>query len=144
MSYLANHFHTPFFAYVAPLVAFIAIAKSFFGHYLGASEGLQGLISKLLRDRGKTASHTQLKCSIELFMVLTCWAIATLNPNILKMIETLSGPVIAIFLFLMPMYAIVKIPAMRKYKTTYSNIFVTITGVLALSAILYGIWSAIV
>ncbi len=39
LSYLANHFHTPFIAYIAPFVAFIAIAKSFLGHYLGANEG---------------------------------------------------------------------------------------------------------
>ena len=31
------------------------------------------------------------------------------------MIETLGGPVIAMILFLMPMYAIQKVPAMRKY-----------------------------
>lgn len=144
LSYLANHFHTPFIAYLAPLVAFIAIAKSFFGHYLGASEGLQGLLSKFFRARGKTACHQKLKYCIEVFMVLTCWAVATLNPNILKMIETLSGPVIAIFLFLMPMYAIIKIPAMKKYKAPFSNTFITIMGILALSAILYGIWGAIV
>lgn len=144
LSYLANHFHTPFIAYLAPLVAFIAIAKSFFGHYLGASEGLQGLISKFFRMHGKTACDQKLKYCIELFMVLTCWAVATLNPNILKMIETLSGPIIAVFLFLMPMYAIKKIPAMKKYDTAFSNTFITIMGILALSAILYGLCGAIV
>jgi serine transporter len=144
LSYLANHFQTPFIAYIAPLVAFIAIAKSFFGHYLGASEGLQGLISKSLQTRGKNVGHKQLKFYIELFIIVTCWSVATLNPNILKMIETLSGPIIAIFLFLMPMYAINKIPAMKKYKSFYSNIFITIMGILALSAILYGVWGAIV
>jgi serine transporter len=28
------------------LIAFVAIAKSFLGHYIGASEGLKGLILK--------------------------------------------------------------------------------------------------
>lgn len=39
-------------------------------------------------------------------MLVTTWIVATLNPSILGMIETLGGPVIAMILFLMPMYAI--------------------------------------
>ncbi len=143
LSYLANHFHTPFIAYIAPLVAFIAIAKSYLGHYLGAIEGLQGLISKLLRTHGKVVCHQKLQTTIKIFIVLSCWAVATLNPNILKMIETLSGPVIAVILFLMPMYAIAKVPAMKKYSSPHSDTFIKIIGILAFSAILYGIWGAL-
>lgn len=44
LSYLANHFQTPVIAYAAPLIALVAITKSFLGHYIGASEGFQGLI----------------------------------------------------------------------------------------------------
>jgi serine transporter len=140
LSYLANHFHTPIIAYVAPLVAFIAISKSFLGHYLGASEGLQGLVNKALRARGKTIASKKLQQGTELFILLSCWLTATINPNILKMIETLSGPVIAMILFLMPMYAIAKVPAMKKYQGALSNIFITMMGIIAISAILYGIW----
>ncbi len=144
LSYLANHFHTPFIAYVAPLVAFIAISKSFLGHYLGAREGIHGLLAKWVRAHGKTVSHQKLNHFIEGFMVVTCWIVATVNPNILKMIETLGGPIIAIFLFLMPMYAIAKVPAMKKYYSPISNAFITIMGIIAISAILYGIWGSIV
>ena len=42
LSYLANHFDNPTIAFAAPLIAFVAIAKSFLGHYIGASEGPQG------------------------------------------------------------------------------------------------------
>lgn len=142
LSYLANHFHTPFIAYIAPLVAFIAISKSYLGHYLGAIEGLQGLISKLLKTHGQTVCHQKLQYTIKTFIVLSCWIVATLNPNILKMIETLSGPVIAVILFLMPMYAIAKIPAMKKYSSPHSDAFIKLIGILAFSAILYGIWGA--
>ena len=144
LSYLANHFHTPIIAYVAPLVAFIAISKSFFGHYLGASEGLHGLLAKSMRARGKHVSHKTLQRFIELFILLTCWAVATINPNILKMIETLGGPVIAMILFLMPMYAIAKVPAMKKYKCLQRDTFITIMGIIAISAILYGIWGSMI
>lgn len=139
LSYLANHFHTPVIAYIAPLIAFIAIAKSFLGHYLGASEGLHGLIMKSLRSRGKTISNKRLQHLIEGFMIITCWVVATMNPSILGMIETLGGPIIAIILFLMPMYAISKVPAMKKYRQPISNIFITFMGLIAISAIIYGL-----
>jgi len=140
LSYLANHFHTPFIAYVAPFVAFIAISKSFFGHYLGAREGLNGLLTKVAMVRGQTLNTKHINHGIELFMILTCWLVATINPSILKMIETMGGPIIAIILFLMPMYAINKIPVMQKYSKPWINAFVTVMGIIAISAILYGIW----
>ncbi|KTD74333.1 serine/threonine transporter [Legionella tucsonensis] len=140
LSYLANHFKTPLIAYIAPIIAFIAISKSFLGHYLGAKEGLSSIIVNMLKPTGKTISQYKLQRVIEIFMVITCWIVATINPNILKMIETLGGPIIAILLFVMPMYAIAKIPAMKKYKTDrVSNVFTTIMGIIAISAILYGL-----
>jgi serine transporter len=138
LSYLANHFHTPLMAYIAPLIAFIAIAKSFLGHYLGASEGLQGLIMKGI-ERKNTFGVKSLRYFIEGFMIITCWLIATLNPSILGMIETLGGPVIAIILFLMPLYAILKVPAMKKFQHPSRNIFIALIGFIAISAILYGV-----
>lgn len=139
LSYLANHLNTPIIAYIAPLIALIAISKSFLGHYLGAKEGLSGIIVKSFKSSGKELCKNKLRTSIELFMVLTCWIVATLNPNILKMIETLGGPVIATLLFIMPMYAIAKVPAMSQYKNKISNVFVTLLGIISISAIVYGL-----
>lgn len=139
LSYLANHFNTPLIAFIAPLIAFIAISKSFLGHYLGAKEGLSGIIVKSLKSSGKTINEKPLERIIEMFMILTCWAIATINPNILNMIETLGGPVIALLLFIMPMYAITRVPAMKKYANQTSNIFITVIGVISISAIIYGL-----
>ncbi|MBW7982287.1 HAAAP family serine/threonine permease [Enterobacillus tribolii] len=137
LSYLANHFNTPVLALVAPLIAFVAITKSFLGHYLGAREGFNGLVIKSLRGRGKSIEIGKLNKITALFMLVTTWIVATLNPSILGMIETLGGPVIATILFLMPMYAIHKVPAMRKYSGHISNVFVVVMGLIAISAILY-------
>ncbi|OLF55962.1 serine/threonine transporter [Pseudomonas chlororaphis] len=137
LSYLANHFQTPVIAYAAPLIALVAITKSFLGHYIGASEGFQGLIVKGLRGRGRALSSRALERCTALFMVLTCWAVATFNPSILGMIETLGGPVIACLLFLMPMYAIRRVPSLRQYSGRLSNLFVVLVGLIALSAIIY-------
>ena len=135
LSYLANHFSNPTIAFMAPLIAFVAIAKSFLGHYIGASEGLKGLVAKtgyrpapLLLDRMTAA-----------LMLVVCWAVATLNPSILGMIETLGGPIITALLFLMPMYAIHKVPAMRPYAGKASNVFVVIVGLVSISALAYSL-----
>ncbi|WP_426132733.1 serine/threonine transporter [Pseudomonas sp. PWP3-1b2] len=139
LSYLANHFQTPVIAYAAPLIALVAITKSFLGHYIGASEGFQGLIVKSLRGRNRSLSAKWLERSTALFMVLTCWAVATFNPSILGMIETMGGPIIACLLFLMPMYAIHRVPALRQYSGQASNVFVVVIGLIALSAIVFSV-----
>jgi serine transporter len=55
------------------------------------------------------------------------------------MIENLGGPVIACLLFLMPMYAIRRVPALRQYSGQVSNVFVVLIGLIALSAIIYSV-----
>ena len=137
LSYLANHFDNPVIATVAPLIAMVAISKSFLGHYLGAQEGMNGLMAKSLREKGKNVDVKQLNKVTAVFMILTTWAVATINPSILGMIEDLGGPIIAMLLFLMPMYAIAKVPAMRKYAGNLSNGFVTLIGLIAMSGIIY-------
>ncbi|SPY38146.1 HAAAP family serine/threonine permease [Proteus mirabilis] len=137
LSYLANHFEAPVIAYIAPFIAFVAITKSFLGHYLGAREGFNGLIIKGMRGIGKNVEKDRLNKITALFMLVTTWIVATLNPSILGMIETLGDPIIAMLLFLMPMYAIRKVPAMKKYQGHISNVFVVIMGLIAISAVFY-------
>lgn len=140
LSYLANHFQTPFLDWVAPIVAFIAISKSFLGHYLGAREGFNGVVLKTMHYFGKSAEEKTLnKCAL-FFMFVTAWIISTLNPSILGMIESIGGPVLAMILFLMPMYAIHTIPSLAKYKGKLSNIFIVIMGCIAISAAVYNLF----
>jgi len=134
LSYLANHFSNPMIAFAAPLIAFVAIAKSFLGHYIGASEGFKGLVAK----SGRRPAAKTLDRITAAFMLVVCWLVATLNPSILGMIETLGGPVIAALLFLMPMIAIARVPAMRRYAGQWSNGFVTVIGLVSISAL---VWS---
>lgn len=137
LSYLANKFHNPLMAAAAPLIAFVAISKSFLGHYLGAQEGLNGLITKALRERGKYVNSHRLNRITALFVILTSWWAATVNPSILGMIEILGGPIIALLLFLMPMYAMRAVPAMRPFAGKLSNVFVTAIGLITIFAIFY-------
>jgi serine transporter len=53
------------------------------------------------------------------------------------MIEALGGPVIAAILYLMPMYAVYKVPALKAYRGRLSNIFVIVAGLMSMTAIFY-------
>ncbi|MGC9494517.1 aromatic amino acid transport family protein, partial [Vibrio genomosp. F10] len=112
LSYLANIHESPFISILGPFVAFAAITSSYFGHFLGAQEGLVGLA----KSRTK-ASEAKIEKGSLIFIVLTTWAVAIINPDILGMIEELGAPMIAAILFLMPIFAMNKVPAMAKYKT---------------------------
>ena len=139
LSYLANRFNSPVIEYIGPPIAFIAMAKSFLGHYLGGKEGFNGVVNKLLRSCDKTISPAKLDKIAIGFMFITAWGIATLNPSILGLIESLGGPILAILLFLMPMYAIHKLPALAKYRGKLSNVFIVIMGLIAISAAIYNL-----
>lgn len=128
LSYLANHLGTPVIAYAAPIIALVAISKSFLGHFIGAQEGARGLIG----NRGGMADVLA-----SLLIFIACWATATLDPSILSLIESLGGPVIAVLLFLVPMAAVAMVPALARFKGQPSNLFVVIVGIVAVSATLY-------
>ncbi|WP_413739222.1 aromatic amino acid transport family protein [Sodalis sp. RH21] len=137
LSFLANHFSSPLIGFIAPTIAFVAITKSFLGHYLGAREGFAGLLVQSLRKRGRTINATALNRLTGIFMLVSTWLVATLNPSILGIIEILGGPVVAILLFLLPIYAINNVPAMARYRGAASNVFVWVIGWMALAAIIY-------
>lgn len=134
LSYLANIHASPLISYLGPIVAFAAITSSYFGHFLGAHEGLVGLVkSRSAMPVGKIE-----KISLA-FIVVTTWIVAIVNPSILGMIETMGAPMIAAILFLLPVFAMQKVPAMAKYKTsTPVQIFTVICGLAAISSVIYG------
>jgi serine transporter len=99
------------------------------------------LIVKVMRGAdNKPVNRKKIDVFTVVFMILTIWLVATLNPSILGMIESLGGPIIATILFIMPMYAVKNVPAMKKYSGTISNAFVLVMGLIAISAILYGLF----
>lgn len=134
LSYLANIHASPLISYLGPIVAFAAITSSYFGHFLGAHEGLVGLV----KSRSAMPVSKIEKISLA-FIVVTTWIVAIVNPSILGMIETMGAPMIAAILFLLPVFAMQKVPAMAKYKTsTPVQIFTVICGLAAISSVIYG------
>jgi len=72
-----------------------------------------------------------------LIMFLAIWFCAVKNPSILDMMDQLSGPIIAMILFIMPMIAVYKVPALHKYRNRFSTLFILAIGSLAVFALLY-------
>ncbi|MEG9529828.1 serine/threonine transporter [Mannheimia indoligenes] len=136
LSYLANKFDNPIISYFGPLVAFLAIGSSFFGHYLGAREGLEGLVNQM--REAPIEPNKFRKITAVTFLVIL-WIVATINPSILGFIESLGGPIIAMILFIMPVYAVYKVPALARFKNEFGQIFVLVMGCIAISAIVYGL-----
>ncbi|EFE5769390.1 threonine/serine transporter TdcC [Escherichia coli] len=147
LSYLANHFasmtgtKTTFaitLEYAASIIALVAIFKSFFGHYLGTLEGLNGLILKFGYKGDKTkVSLGKLNTISMIFIMGSTWVVAYANPNILDLIEAMGAPIIASLLCLLPMYAIRKAPSLAKYRGRLDNVFVTVIGLLTILNIVY-------
>lgn len=132
LSYLANATDNPFIATLGPLVAFVAITSSFLGHFLGARESLNGLLTKNSNLPQRRAD----KISVAVLFI-SIWIAAILNPSILGMMEALSGPVIAMILFIMPMIAVYKIESLKQYRGKLSTYFILMTGVVAVSALIF-------
>lgn len=136
LSYFANKLDNPIISYGAPLVAFLAILSSFFGHYFGAREGLNGIVRKAIKMSGNENPNLKaISIFTTIFMYVTMIWVAYVNPSILGFIEDLGGPIIAVILFLMPVYAIYRVKAMEKWKNPALDAFVVITGFLAISSI---------
>ncbi|PFG58285.1 serine transporter [Vibrio sp. ES.051] len=136
LSYLANATDNPFIATLGPLVAFVAITSSFLGHFLGARESLNGLITK-----HSNLPKQRVECISVVILFFSIWATAIMNPSILGMMEALSGPVIAMILFIMPMLAVYKIDALKQYRNNRSTYFVLMTGIIAVSALVFSLFS---
>ncbi len=136
LSALANKFSNPLIAYVGPLIAILAMSKSFLGTSMGVSEGTVSMVSGACQGLGLSLKESTIVrvSSVILFMVTAL--ITYLNPNVLDIIERVSGPLIAVILFLLPACSIYRLPALKRYRGP-STLFVLVMGLLAISALIY-------
>lgn len=137
LSFLANELHAPFIEILGPIVAITAISSSYFGHWLGAHEGAVGIIRSNFKTEEKGISKQKVSLGVSVVLFICVWLAAIANPSILGLIETLVGPIMALVLFLMPMYAIHKVPVLAPYRGKIMNVFVVVAGIAAFSAIVY-------
>lgn len=137
LTYIANKYpEATFLAYVSPIVALIAMSKSFLGHYLGSQEGLNGVLYKASNGKitGKLANTLT-----GIFTFLIAWYVAYKNPSVIGIIESIGGPVLAILLFIMPVYCIYKFDVLKRFRNPLCDGFIVIMGLIAISAAIHGL-----
>ena len=118
---------------MAVYIAVSAIISSFFGHLVGSREGMNGIIIKWLRrnDKNRPLNIKAIDRGTIAFHVVTLWIVAVSNITIVNVISALTAPFIAIILYLMPVFAIRKVPKLAAYRTPI-NWFVFVMGIVTL------------
>ena len=138
LSVLANRSGNPFFSIVAPCIAFLAIASSWFGVYLGTLEGLQGLVTQqwIKRNGHRPLNPIALRRGSVLFVIVTCLIAGYANWSVIGIVEMIVVPVLATILYLMPVYAFYRVERLRKFRNPFLDLFTGMVGVIAITAFL--------
>ena len=132
LSVFAERTDNAVFGWLAQMVAIVAICSSFFGHYMGTREGLQGMIVNKAKREGREVNMKAVDKGIIVFITLSVWAVAYLNVSVMGMIESCVAPIIAGILFIMPVYATKRVASMRKFESA-ANIFTVVMGIIAIT-----------
>ena len=72
-----------------------------------------------------------------LFIFAATSLVAVLNPSILDMISVVGGIFFALMTYLLPMFAIYKLDALKKFRSSKTNYFVMVMGVIVLLATIW-------
>jgi serine transporter len=119
----------PFLRYFFPIIAFLAIVSSYFGHFVGTREGLLGILVRLLKTPPSKVKG--LSFLVSWFMLLALWGLSVFNPSVLKMVSALSAPLIAIYAYLMPVFLMNRLPRLAPYRSPFGS-FVFIMGLIGI------------
>ncbi|HHA1351910.1 TPA: AAA family ATPase [Enterobacter ludwigii] len=123
-----------FLFYAAPLIAIIGMTKSFLGICLPVAETFSELTVEATGVRSVTGKGIAF-----VVMFLVSYAVVYSNPDVISLIETVCGPMIAIFLFLIPVFLIYTRKELRPLRGAMAWI-VLFGGVLTVSALLYSMF----
>ncbi|MDR3195551.1 MAG: hypothetical protein LBT58_02005 [Endomicrobium sp.] len=132
---VALYYNTPILLYALPIIAFLAISSSYFGHFEGTREGFCGIITQIA-----TWNRPELKGKINLkkikiictfMLVALLWISAVYNMSILSIIGAISSPIIAMYAYLMPVILMRKVPRLRIYQSKWAAV-VFIIGIITI------------
>ncbi|QZA79776.1 amino acid permease [Deefgea piscis] len=125
----------PFLQYLIPLIAFLAIASSYFGHFVGTREGLVGITTRVMTWNNPAAEANlnlkKINMIVTIVMMIGLWFLAVYNPPILKIIGALSAPIIAIYAYLMPVMLMKRIPRLFIYQSKTAG-FIFVMGLVGI------------
>ena len=135
LSVLANTLDYSWFSLSAPVIAFLSIATSFFGFFLGTVELINGILSGVMNRVLKTQSVTPSSVRrVSILLAATgCWIAAISNWNILEVIAGLVAPMMAIVVFFIPLYAIYRLPEFEAIRNKAQDIYVLAGGLIVVT-----------
>ncbi|MCC3241429.1 amino acid permease [Enterobacter cloacae complex sp. 2021EL-01169] len=119
------------------VVAIIAMSKSFLGTYFGVIEGAAEIVKSSLNQVGVKKSRAFNRAISIMGVSLITFAVCCINPNAISMIYAISGPLIAMILFIMPTLSTYLIPSLKPYRSI-GNLLTLIVGVLCVSVMFVG------
>jgi serine transporter len=132
---IAIAYKTPIFLYTLPIIAFLAISSSYFGHFAGAREGVCGIVKQLATwnnpELKEKINIKKIKIVCTIILVAVLWIFAVYNLSVLSIIGTVSSPIIAMYAYLMPVIFMKKIPRLRIYQSKWAA-FVFVIGIITI------------
>ncbi|EMJ4842157.1 hypothetical protein RGI87_002175 [Morganella morganii] len=128
-------------ALTATPVAIVAMTKSFLGTYFGVLEGVRGLFGSV--DHGNQHNKTSRKrdklISIGLIFILTLLMVLW-NPNTLNVIAGISGPMIALILFILPALSFWLVRPLHRYRSI-TSLIVLCTGLSSFGIAVFNLFN---
>ena len=119
------------------IVAIVAMSKSFLGTYFGVIEGATEIVKSSLNQVGVKKSRAFNRAISIMGVSLITFAVCCINPNAISMIYAISGPLIAMILFIMPTLSTYLIPSLKPYRSP-GSLLTLIVGVLCVSVMFVG------
>jgi serine transporter len=114
------------------IVAIIALSKSFLGTYFGVIEGATELTSNALKQLQIRKSYRFNRILSILMVSAITFTVCCINPNALSMIYKISGPLIAMILFIMPTLSAWLVPALKPFRSL-SYLIILLIGLTCVS-----------
>lgn len=119
------------------VVAIVAMSKSFLGTYFGVIEGATEIMKSSLNQVGIKKSRAFNRALSIMAVSFITFVVCVINPNAISMIYAISGPLIAMILFIMPTLSTYLIPALKPYRS-FGNLLTLIVGILCVSVMFVG------
>ncbi|HCR3333807.1 TPA: transporter [Morganella morganii] len=120
-------------------VAVVAMSKSFLGTYFGTAEGVRGIVEAAEQNRRGTKTRRtggKIKSIFIIFIISLVFSVC--NPNILSVISVITGPLIALILFILPSASVYIVKPLSGYKSP-ANLMVLLTGIAAFGITLFSV-----
>jgi len=108
-----------------------AVVTAFFGAYLGFHEAVRGIALNLLRrfpPEGRI-NHAWLDRGIQAFTIALAFAVVRLDIPVLYFTSA-SGPLFAVVGCFIPVWLVLKVPALAPYRNPPVLVLVALTGIL--------------